>query len=130
MTMNNPLAAVLSHILNSEATGKKEVFVKPASKLVKGVLEILNDEGYIGDFELIEDGKSNIFNVKLIGNINKCGVVSPRFAVKIDGYEKYEKRYLPARDFGILIMLTSQGMMTHRQAKEKRIGGRLAAYCY
>lgn len=130
MTMNNPLAAVLSHVLNCERVGKKEATVTPESNLIKGVLDIFNTNGYLGSYDVIEDGKGNLLKVNLIGNINKCGVITPRFAVKADNFEKYEKRYLPARDFGILVVLTSDGMMTHKEAKEKGIGGRLVAYCY
>ncbi|MFW5990619.1 MAG: 30S ribosomal protein S8 [Nanoarchaeota archaeon] len=130
MTMNNPLAAVLSHILNCERVGKSEATVRPASNMIKGVLDILQDEQMIGEAELIEDGRGDMLKVNLLGHINKCGVITPRFAVRKDNFEKYEKKYLPSRDFGVIIVLTSQGMMTHRKAKEKGIGGRLLAYCY
>lgn len=130
MTMNNPLAAVLSHMLNCERVGKSEVVVRPASKMVKGVLDILKDQHMVGEAELIEDGRGGSLKVHLLGNINKCGVITPRFAVKKDKFERYEKKYLPAQDFGVIIVLTSKGMMTHNEAKEKGIGGRLLAYCY
>jgi small subunit ribosomal protein S8 len=45
-------------------------------------------------------------------------------------FDKFEKRYLPARGFGIIIVSTNKGIMTLEEAKEKRIGGRLLAYCY
>ncbi|MDZ4226799.1 MAG: 30S ribosomal protein S8, partial [Candidatus Pacearchaeota archaeon] len=60
----------------------------------------------------------------------KCGVVKPRFPVKLDEFEKFEKRYLPAKNFGIIIVSTSNGIMTHIEAKEKKLGGRLIAYIY
>ena len=66
----------------------------------------------------------------LEGNINKCGVIKPRHAVKKDEFEKFEKRYLPAKNFGILILTTPEGIMTHHDAKERGIGGRLLAYMY
>lgn len=130
MTMNNPLAAVLSHILNCERVGKSEAVVRPASKMIKGVLDILKDHRMIGEAEFIEDGRGDSLKVNLLGYINKCGVITPRFAIKKDSFEKYEKKYLPSRDFGVLIVLTSKGMMTHTEAKEKGVGGRLLAYCY
>ncbi len=130
MTMNNPLASVLSHILNCERVGKAEAFVRPGSKMIQNVLQILQDERMIGETEVFEDKRGNSLRVHLLGNINKCGVISPRFSVKKDSFERYEKRYLPSQDFGIIIVLTSQGMMTQKQAKEKGIGGRLLAYCY
>lgn len=128
--MNNPLAAVLSHIQNCERVGKTETVVRPGSKLIRNALEILNTERMIGGTELYEDKRGNSLKVHLLGKINKCGVISPRFPVQKDSFEKFEKQYLPAEDFGVIIVLTSQGMMTHREAKEKGIGGRVLAYCY
>ncbi|MFW6383527.1 MAG: 30S ribosomal protein S8 [Nanoarchaeota archaeon] len=130
MTMNNPLAAVLSHIQNCERVGKTETIVRPGSKLIRNVLDILNNERMIGETEILEDKRGNSLKVYLIGKINKCGVISPRFSVRKDSFERFEKQYLPAEDFGVIIVLTSQGMMTHREAKEKGIGARLLAYCY
>lgn len=128
--LNDPLAAILSKIVNAERVGKKEVSIKPASIMIKKVLTIMNDRNFIGAFEEIEDGKGGILKVNLIGNINGCGVIKPRFATKNNMFEKWEKRYLPARDFGVIIISTPQGVMTHYEAKEKKIGGRLLAYCY
>jgi small subunit ribosomal protein S8 len=116
--------------LNSENTGKKECEVKNASKVMIGVLNILKDNKYLGDFKLVETKKGNILEINLIGGINKCGAIKPRFPIKKEDFEKFEKRYLPAKDFGLLIVSTSQGMMTHNQAIEKGIGGKLIAYCY
>ena len=50
--------------------------------------------------------------------------------MKKEEFEKFEKRFLPAQDFGILILTTNQGVMTHKEAKERKIGGRLLAYVY
>ena len=130
MSMNDPLASVLSKIYNSDKVGKKECIVKPVSKTVKAVLEIMQDNGYLGESKLIEDGKSNIINVSLLGRINKCGVIKPRFSFKKESIEKYEKRYLPAKDFGIIIVSTPKGIMTHLESKEKGYGGRLISYVY
>lgn len=127
---NDPLAAALSKMLNAEKVGKREVFVKPASKMIKLVLGILNDNNYVGAAEEILDEKGGVLKVNLLGNINKCGVVKPRFSTKHNNFEKWEKRYLPAKDFGLLVVSTPKGLMTHYQAKEKKIGGKLIAYCY
>ena len=120
----------MSKILNFEKVGKRECVIKPMSKIIKKVLEILNTEGYLGKYEEVEDGRGNYLRLNLLGNINKCGSIKPRFVVKLDGYEKFEKRFLPSKDFGLLIVSTSQGIMTHYKAKEKKIGGRLLAFCY
>ena len=126
----DPLADALSTIKNNERTGNLECIIKPASKLIANVLKVMQENGYIGEFEFIDDGRSGKFRVRLLGRINDCKVIRPRFAVKKDGYEKYERRYLPAKDFGILIVTTDKGVMTHKKAKELGIGGRLLAYVY
>lgn len=130
MSMNDPLASILSKIHNSDKVGKKECIMKPVSKTVKAVLDIMQDNGYLGESKIFEDGKSNIVQVNLLGRINKCGVIKPRFSFKKDDIEKYEKRYLPAKDFGIIIVSTPKGIMTHIEAKEKSYGGRLISYVY
>ncbi len=130
MSLNDPLGNVMSFINNYEKIGKKVVPLENNSKLIREVLRVLKENLYIGNFIGIKDEKSNKINVNLLGNINKCGVIKPRYKVKKDGFEKFEKRYLPAKDFGILIVSTSKGIMTHKQAKEKNIGGKLLVYVY
>jgi small subunit ribosomal protein S8 len=90
----------------------------------------LNEQSYVGSFEETDDGKGGVLKVNLIGNVNKCGVIKPRFATKHNTFEKWEKRYLPSKDFGVIIVSTSKGIMTHYQAKDQKIGGKLLAYCY
>ena len=130
MSLNDTLAATLSKILNAERVSKKNVEISPLSSVLKKVLTILNKEGYIGATKENEDSRGNWYDLALLGTINKCGAIKPRFAVPCDGFEKFEKRFLPAKNFGILIVSTSKGIMTHTQAKELRVGGKLLAYCY
>ncbi|MEM2908266.1 MAG: 30S ribosomal protein S8 [Candidatus Hadarchaeales archaeon] len=126
----DPLANALSVIENYERARKREVVISPASKLIGQVLQVMRQEGYIGEFEFIDDGKAGKFRVQLIGKINECGAIKPRHAVKREEFEKWEKRYLPAAGFGILVLSTPKGVMTHKQAKEEGIGGRLLAYVF
>ena len=130
MTQNDPLGSVLSHLYNCGKIGRNEAVVKPASKLVINVLNIMKDKNYIGEFIIINDGKSNLVKINLLGNINKCGVIKPRFPFKVDELNKFEKRFLLARDFGFIIVSTSKGLMTHEDAREKKLGGKLIAYVY
>lgn len=130
MSLNDPLASALSRILNNEKIGKEICLVKPVSKIIKKVLEVMKDNGYIGEFTEVDDGKGKILQVNLLGNINKCGVVKPRFSVRKQDYEKFEKRYMPAKDVGIMIISTPHGILTHLEAKKKNTGGKLLAYCY
>ena len=124
------LSDAMSSIKNAARAGKKVITIKPASKLLGRVLKIMQDHGYIEEFEYQEDGRGGKFIVKLAPNRNDCGAIKPRFPVKRVNVEKYEARYLPAQDFGIIILTTSKGVITHKQAKELGIGGKLLAYVY
>jgi small subunit ribosomal protein S8 len=130
MTLNDPLAAVLSNIMNHEKIGKQEVTVRFNSKTIRKVLSLLQENKYVGEFTEIPDGKTNLLKINILGNINKIGAIKPRSSVKTDNYVKFEKRFLPAKDFGIIIVSTSKGIMTHNQAKEQHLGGKLICYCY
>ncbi len=124
------IADALSSITNAERRGKKEVAVTPISKLLLNVIEIMKKEGYVEDYEIIKNNRGDAAIVRLRGMINKCGAIRPRFSVKFEDWEKWERRYLPAKDFGILIVSTPKGVMTHYEAKRKGLGGVLIAYVY
>jgi small subunit ribosomal protein S8 len=126
----DPLANALTNIRNNELQVNSSCTVAPASKLIGQVLNTMKNENYIDEFEYMDDGKAGKFLVELGGNINQCGVIKPRHSVKKDEFEKFEKRFLPAKNFGILIVTTPDGIMTHSKAKERGIGGRLLAYMY
>lgn len=126
---NDPLADALNAIKTHEMVSKRVCEVKP-SKLVRETLKIFQRLGYIGDFEFVDDGKSGYFKVKLLGKINRCGAVKPRFAVKHTEWNDWETKYLPGKGFGVFVVSTSQGLMTHIEAKEKGLGGRLVAFVY
>jgi len=130
MTINDTLSNTLSQILNSEKVGKSSCTIKNISKVIKEVLDILKKSKYIGDYKILKTNQGELIELNLIGAINKCGAIKPRFPIKKIDYEKFEKRYLPAKGFGLLIISTNKGMMTHAEAKEKKLGGKLIAYCY
>ena len=126
----DPLNDAFTTIYNAENAGKYEVTVRPASMLRGSMLSIMQNSGYLGEYEQLEDGRGGAFRIELIGAINKCGVIKPRHSVKRLDYDKWESRYLPARDFGLLILTTNQGVMNHFEAKKERVGGRLLAYVF
>ncbi len=128
--LNDPLANALSTMKNAETKGMGSCMIRPSSKLIGGVLTLLKEKGYVGGFEYVEDGKAGVYKVELVGNINKCGVIKPRYPIKHDDMEKWEGRYLPARDFGLLILTTTEGVLSHYEARDKGIGGKLLAYIY
>ncbi|MBN1432260.1 MAG: 30S ribosomal protein S8 [Methanomicrobiaceae archaeon] len=130
MTRLNPIADAMSAIKNASDVGKTFCIVEPAGKLLGSMLGIMKEEGYIEGFELIDDGRGGQFKVHLNGNINKCGVISPRYAVKSDEIEMWENQYLPAKNFGLLIITTSKGVLSHEKARHEGIGGELLAYVY
>ena len=130
MTSNDPFANALSGLHNAERVGHLQHTIRPASNEIGNVLELLYDRGYIAGFEFVDDGKAGFFEVELQGAINECGAVKPRYSVSAGEFERWEKRYLPARDFGALILTTSQGIMSHYDAREAGVGGQVIAYVY
>ena len=128
--MGDTLSDGLSTINNNELRNKKECILSPASKLLGNVLRVMQLNGYIGEFEFIDDGRAGKFRVQLLGRINKCGAIRPRFSTQVKDYEKWEKKFLPSRDIGILIVSTPHGVLSHREAKKRGVGGKLLAFVY
>jgi small subunit ribosomal protein S8 len=130
MALNDPLAAMLSKIENAGRVNKTEVLIKPVSKLLIQVLDILVAHAYIKGYDVVEDGKGNHVVVKGIEQVNKCGAIKPRFSFQANDGVLVEQQYLPAQGFGIVIVTTSKGLMTIDKAIQEHLGGKLVAYCY
>lgn len=129
--LNDHLSNMMSRLDNVEKKRKKECLIRPNTKLLRNILEILKTKKYIQNYEIkIDKAMGGQIKVSLHGAINRCGSIKPRFSVQLNDFEKYEKRYLPAAGFGILIVSTSKGIMTHEESIKKKIGGKLLAYCY
>ena len=128
--LHDPLADAMCVMKNAEFAGKRYVIVPTASKLIGICLRILQANGWIGEFEFIDDGRTGKFRVQLLGRINKCGVIKPRSPVKATKIEVIEKRYLPAVNFGMILISTSMGVMSQTDAKKHNIGGRLILFIY
>ncbi len=127
---NDPLADALTVLRNAESSGKSSAVITPASKLVGRVLKVMQDQGYIGPFEYEDDGRGGLYRVNLVGAINNCGVIKPRYAIKKADFDQWESRFLPARDFGSLILTSTHGVIDQYKAKEVGTGGRLLAYVF
>ena len=130
MASNNVLGNLFATVYNNEIRNKKECLAIPASKLASAILRSMQKNKYIGEFEFIDDGIGGKFKIQLLGRINRCGVVSPRYSVRRNGYTRWERQFLPAVGVGILIVSTSKGVMSHTEAQEKGLGGRLVGYVY
>jgi small subunit ribosomal protein S15Ae len=68
--------------------------------------------------------------IELVGRLNKCGVISPRFNIKLTDIEKLTANLLPARQFGYLVLTTSAGIMDHNEARQKHVGGNILGFFY
>lgn len=122
-------ADAINKIKTNERIGRAECVVD-STKLVRAVVELMKREGYISGYEEFTGGKLRMLRIKLSNKINSIGVSKPRYSISSRDIQRYETRYIPSRDFGILILSTSKGIMTNKEAKEKNIGGRLLAYVY
>lgn len=121
------VADALNTMRNAKRAGKETVEVKKISNLLIEVLKIMKQKEAIKKYKI--DSKNKSVEIT-IGDISECKAIKPRFTVKKDSIEKYERRYLPARGIGTMIVSTNKGLMTHEEAKEEDIGGCLIAYFY
>ncbi len=117
----------INKMMNAKKAGKSVIEIKKYSKFLISVLALAKLKNYIKDYKISDDKRT----LKIeIAKLNKCKAIKPRFTVSVSEIEKYEKRYLPAKNFGILVVSTSKGLMTNQTAKEKKIGGSLIAFMY
>merc|ERR1712011_70517 len=119
MVLMDSLANALKTINNAEKRGKRQVLLRPGSKVVVKFLTVMMKHGYIGEFEIIDDHRGSKIVVNLNGRINKCGVISPRFDVKLKDIEKWASYLMPSRQFGFIVLTTSAGIMDHENEKEE-----------
>ena len=103
----------LNQVMNALRAGKESADVGKHSKVLVGILAIGKIRGYIKEYKV--DG--NKLHIEF-GKLNACKAVKPRYIVKVQEVDKYVRRYLPARDMGVLIISTNQGLVTHQTALE------------
>ncbi len=127
---HDPLNDIINSIKNASKTGKRVIEAEPAARLIGRVLKVMQDYNYLKSFEVVDENRGGKFRIVLSDTINNCGVIKPRLPVKQMNLERYESRYLPAQDFGILILTTTKGVMSHIEARKQGLGGKLLAYVY
>lgn len=104
MVRMNVLSDALKSIHNAEKRGKRQVLIRPCSKVIVKFLTVMMKHGYIGEFEIVDDHRAGKIVVNLTGRLNKCGVISPRFDVPINDIERWTN-LLPSRQFGLVFEL-------------------------
>ncbi|MDD6735155.1 MAG: 30S ribosomal protein S8 [Clostridiales bacterium] len=132
MQITDPIADMLTRIRNAN-TARHETVDIPASNMKKAIAEILNDEGYIKSYQIIEDGKQGVIRVTLKYSSNKEKVISGIKRVSKPGLRMYAAAdELPRvlKGLGIAIISTSKGIMTDKEARKQHIGGEVLAFVW
>ena len=118
------IADVLNEIMNAKRAGKTELVVTKNSKLLRNILDIAKEQGYL---EYSSEG--NTIKIKLTG-VNEIRAIKPRYTVHVKNINSYVRRFLPAKNFGLVVVSTNKGLMDHKTAEEENIGGCLIAYMF
>lgn len=132
MQITDPIADMLTRIRNAN-TAKHETVDVPASNMKKAIAEILNEEGYIASYQVIEDGKQGVIRIALKYGPNKEKVISGLKRVSKPGLRIYagaEELPRVLKGLGIAIVSTSKGIMTDRAARKQNIGGEVLAFVW
>ena len=132
MQITDPIADMLTRIRNANSSKHESVNV-PASKLKIEIARILNEEGYINGYEVIDDGLQGVIKITLKYAANKQKVITGLKRVSKPGLRVYAaKEDLPRvyRGLGIAIISTSQGIMTDKKARLANVGGEVLAFIW
>ena len=132
MQITDPIADMLTRIRNAN-NAKHDTVDVPASNMKKSIAQILLDEGYIKNFQLIDDGTQGVIRIALKYNAGKEKVISGLKRVSKPGLRVYAGAdELPKvlRGLGIAIISTSKGVMTDKKAREAHVGGEVLAFIW
>ena len=132
MTMTDPIADMLTRIRNANTAGHPTVDI-PASKMKKSIAGILKEEGYIEDFEVIDDNKQGIIEIALKYGPNKAPAIMGIRRVSKPGlriYTDVENMPRVINGLGIAIISTNKGIMTDKDARKANVGGEVLAYIW
>ncbi|RAH46557.1 40S ribosomal uS8 domain-containing protein [Aspergillus brunneoviolaceus CBS 621.78] len=97
MVKTSVLNDALNAINNAEKAGRRQVLIRPSSKVIIKFLSVMQKHGYIGEFEEVDDHRSGKIVIQLNGRLNKTGVINPRYPVQLRDLEKWTTQLLPSR---------------------------------
>ena len=132
MQISDTIADLLTRIRNAN-TAKHATVDVPASNVKKAITQILVDEGYVKNFQIIEDGKQGIIRITLKYGDNRTPVISGLRRISKPGLRIYsgcEDMPKVRKGLGIVIVSTSKGIMTDKKARELNVGGEVLAYIW
>lgn len=132
MVMTDPIADYLTRIRNANMVKHTSVSV-PASNMKKSISEILKTEGFIKDYEVVEDNKQGMINITLKFGQNNERVLTGLKRISRPGLRSYvnsEEVPKVLNGLGIAIISTSEGLITDKEARAKKIGGEVIAYVW
>jgi len=132
MHITDTIADMLTRIRNAISAKHDSVDV-PASKMKKTIAQILQDEGYIKSFQIIEDGKQGIIRIQLKYGANKTPVITGLRRVSKPGlriYTSCEEMPKVMKGLGIALISTSKGIMTDKEARKANVGGEILAFIW
>ena len=132
MTMTDPIADMLTRIRNANTSGHETVEI-PASKMKKSIAEILKEEGYIEDFDIIDDNKQGIIKITMKYGANKEKVITGIKKISKPGLKVYAKANDVPRvlgGLGIAIISTSKGVVSDKEARKMGVGGEVICYVW
>ena len=127
MSLNDPIADMLTRIRNAARVRKEEVMIK-ASKICEGIANVLKQEGYITDYDRIEDGKQGLIRIKLKYDLEGQSVISDIQRSSKPGcriYLSVDKLPRVMAGMGIAIVSTSKGVMSDKSCREANVGGEI-----
>jgi small subunit ribosomal protein S8 len=121
------VADALNMMRNAVKARKEEIVINRISNVFIEILKIMKQKGAVKKYKINPKDKSVEVS---FGDLTDCKAIKPRFTVLKTEIEKYERRYLPARNVGTMIVSTNKGLMTHEEAEQEGTGGCLIAYFY
>ena len=132
MHITDPIADMLTRIRNAN-NAKHETVDVPASNMKKAIAQILLDEGYIKNYQIVDDGTQGVIHITLKYNPGKEKVITGLRRVSKPGLRVYAGAdELPKvlRGLGIAIVSTSKGVMTDKKARQAHVGGEVLAFVW